>query len=470
MSVRTRFAPSPTGFLHIGGARTALFCWAYARRHGGKFVLRIEDTDLERSTEQSVNAILDGMRWLGLDWDEGPYFQMRRLERYKAAAEQLIAGGRAYRCWMTREELEALRSSQMAKGEKPRYDGRWRPERARTAGLVPPADRPPVIRFRTPEEGSVGWHDLVKGPISFPNAELDDLVLLRADGVPTYNFGVVVDDLDMAITHVIRGDDHVNNTPRQIHIFEALGEALPAFAHLPMILGADGERLSKRHGAVSVLQYREEGFLPEALLNYLARLGWSHGDDEVFSLAQLTSWFDLGHVSRSPAKFDPEKALWMNQQYLKSGDPAALAKLTGDTLAKMGIRSSEGPALERVVVLVKDRANSLRQLADAASLFYRYEPASAKEVAKLVNERTRPALGQLAAALQDVAWDRASLGAAIASVLNSSGLKMPELAMPVRLLVTGRMQTPSLDAVLELLGREVVLARLAAQHQADPSQ
>ena len=269
MTIRTRFAPSPTGFLHIGGARTALFSWAYARRHGGKFILRIEDTDLERSTELSVNAILESMRWLGLDWDEGPFFQMQRLARYKEVAEQLIAAGHAYRCWMTREELELLRQEQTKSNLKPRYDGRWRPERAKAAGLVPPADRPPVIRFRTPEEGEVGWQDLVKGAISFPNRELDDLVLLRADGVPTYNFGVVVDDLDMGITDVIRGDDHVNNTPRQLHIFRVLAgeEKIPRFAHLPMILGADGERLSKRHGAVSVMQYREEGFLPEALVN-----------------------------------------------------------------------------------------------------------------------------------------------------------------------------------------------------------
>ncbi len=283
MQIRTRFAPSPTGYLHIGGARTALFSWAYARRHGGAFVLRIEDTDLERSTEASVKAIIESMQWLGLDWDEGPFFQMKRLERYKEVAEQLIASGHAYYDWMAKEELDALRHAQLQKGEKPRYDGRWRPERAKALGLVPPKGQAPVVRFRTPEEGEVGWNDLVKGPIAFPNAELDDLVLLRADGVPTYNFGVVVDDLDMDITHVIRGDDHVNNTPRQIHIFKALGKQLPQFAHVPMILGPDGERLSKRHGATSVLEYQTMGYLPEALVNYLARLGWSHGDEELFS-------------------------------------------------------------------------------------------------------------------------------------------------------------------------------------------
>jgi glutamyl-tRNA synthetase len=463
MKLRTRFAPSPTGFLHIGGARTALYSWAYARRHGGQFILRIEDTDLERSTEVSVAAILDSMQWLGLNWDEGPFFQMKRLARYKEVADQLIAAGHAYPCWATKEELETLRTKQRLKNEKPRYDGRWRPERAKAAGRVPPADRAPVIRFRTPEEGEVGWHDLVKGPISFPNRELDDLVLLRADGVPTYNFGVVVDDLDMDITHVIRGDDHVNNTPRQIHIFNAIGKSLPAFAHLPMILGSDGERLSKRHGAVSVTQYRDEGFLPEALLNTLARLGWSHGDAEVFSLKQMVEWFDLGHVSHSPAKFDPEKALWMNQQYIKNTDDVRLA-----TLLKPFLDIKSGPPLEEVVSLLKDRANSLRHLAESARMFYVYEQPSAQNLAALLNEKTRPALRMLAAKLAATApWERKALGAAVSAVLKDSGLKMPELAMPARLLVTGRTQTPSLDAVLALLGRETVLARLSHHLQGD---
>jgi len=465
MTIRTRFAPSPTGFLHIGGARTALFSWAYARRHGGKFILRIEDTDLERSTELSVNAILESMRWLGLDWDEGPFFQMQRLARYKEVAEQLIAAGHAYRCWMTREELELLRQEQTKSNLKPRYDGRWRPERAQAAGLVPPADRPPVIRFRTPEEGEVGWQDLVKGAISFPNRELDDLVLLRADGVPTYNFGVVVDDLDMGITDVIRGDDHVNNTPRQLHIFRVLAgeEKIPRFAHLPMILGADGERLSKRHGAVSVMQYREEGFLPEALVNYLARLGWSHGDAEVFSVKELIGWFDFAHVSRSPAQFNPEKALWMNQQYIRNAEDARLASLLGSFL-----EAESGPPLEKVVALLKDRANTLQHLAESARMFYRYEEPSAHKLAELVNEKTRPALRMLEAKLAATpAWERKPLAAAVGAVLEATGLKMPELAMPARLLVTGRTQTPSLDAVLELLGRETVLARLAHHLQGD---
>ena len=458
MTIRTRFAPSPTGYLHIGGARTALFCWAYARRHGGRFILRIEDTDLERSTAESVQAILDGMKWLGLDWDEGPFFQMKRLARYKEVAEQLIAAGHAYYDYMSREELESLRQSQLAKNQKPKYDGRWRPERAKALGLTPPKDRAPVVRFRTPEDGEVGWRDLVKGPITFPNSELDDLVLLRADGVPTYNFGVVVDDLDMNITHVIRGDDHVNNTPRQIHIFRALNKALPEFAHVPMILGADGERLSKRHGAVSVMQYRDEGYLPEALVNYLARLGWSHGDDEIFSKEKLVEWFDLGHVSKSPAQFNPEKLAWINQQYLKAASDERLADLAEPELRKRGAQPGGGPALHRVVSLLKDRATTVQQLADEAMLFYAVEvdpgqPDWDADVAK--------ALRMLKARLAAASWDRKAINEAIKDVVKSSGLKMPQLAMPLRRLVTGRTQTPSIDAVLELIGRETVLLRLS---------
>jgi glutamyl-tRNA synthetase len=472
MAVRTRFAPSPTGYLHIGGARTALFSWAYARHHGGQFILRVEDTDVERSTKESVDAIIDGLRWLGIDRDEGPFFQMQRLARYREVADQLIASGHAYNDYLSREELEKLRAEQLAKGQKPRYDGRWRPERARALGLKPPAGRQPVVRFRTPEDGTVAWNDMVKGSIEFPNAELDDLVLLRADGVPTYNFGVVVDDLDMDITHVIRGDDHVNNTPRQIHIFNALAHLqnarLPQFAHVPMILGSDGERLSKRHGAVSVLQYRDEGFLPEALLNYLARLGWSHGDDEIFSMQQLLQWFDLAHVSRSPAQFNPEKLAWLNQQYLKSASDTRLAELLEPELRKRGAQlnwnNEGGPALGRVVALLKDRASTLQQLADEAMLFYAVEvdpgtPDWDESVAK--------ALRMLKARLSTAKWERPALNDAIKDVVKSSGLKMPQLAMPLRRLVTGRSQTPSIDAVLELLGRETVLLRLSQHLDAD---
>jgi len=457
MQVRTRFAPSPTGFLHIGGARTALFSWAYARRHAGKFILRIEDTDLERSTAESVSAILEGMRWLGLDWDEGPFFQMQRLARYKEVAEQLIAAGHAYEDYMSREELEALRTEQLARGLKPKYDGRWRPENTGKFNLKKPAGATPVIRFLTPQEGSVGWNDLVKGPIEFPNAELDDLVLLRADGVPTYNFGVVVDDLDMRITHVIRGDDHVNNTPRQIHIFNALQKPLPAFAHLPMILGGDGERLSKRHGAVSVTQYRDDGYLPEALLNYLARLGWSHGDDEIFSTRELIQWFDLKHVSGSPARFDAEKLKWINQHYIKAAPDERLAAPVEAELKKRNVPVEQGPALVRVVALLKDRAHTLLELADAATLFYSFEMKPLEDR----SPETLSALKVLSQKLGSVAWQRADLGNTIKEVVKSSGLKMPQLAMPLRQIVTGRTQTPSIDAVLELLGRETVLERLA---------
>jgi glutamyl-tRNA synthetase len=456
--IRTRFAPSPTGYLHLGGARTALFNWAYSRRHGGKFILRIEDTDLERSTTESVQAILDSMRWLGLDWDEGPFFQMQRLARYREVAEALIAAGHAYRDYMSREELEALRQEQARNNVKPKYDGRWRPERAKALGLKPPAGVAPVVRFRTPEEGEIGWNDLVKGPISFPNAELDDLVLLRADGVPTYNFGVVVDDLDMGITHVIRGDDHVNNTPRQIHIIRALQRDLPAFGHVPMILGADGERLSKRHGATSVMEYQGLGYLPEALVNYLARLGWSHGDAEIFSRDELVQWFDLGRVSRSPAQFNPEKLAWINQQYLKEASDARLAQLVEPELRKRGAQLAGGPPLEKVAALLKDRASTIPLLADEAMLFYALEvdpgtPDWAVEVAK--------ALRMLKAKLTSVPWERAAIGEAIKEAVKSNGLKMPQLAMPLRRLVTGRTQTPSIDAVLELIGRESVLLRLS---------
>ncbi len=448
MSVRTRFAPSPTGYLHIGGARTALFSWAYARRHGGKFILRIEDTDLERSTQQAAAAILEGMKWLGIDWDEGPVFQMQRLPRYQEVAGQLIAAGHAYRDYMPKQELDALRAQQAARGEKPRYD--------RAIGQKYRGEGPAPIRFRTPQEGEVGWNDLVKGPIVFPNAELDDLVLLRADGVPTYNFGVVVDDLDMNITHVIRGDDHVNNTPRQIHIYSALEKKLPFFAHVPMILGADGERLSKRHGAVSVTQYRDEGYLPEALLNYLARLGWSHGDEELFSRENFIGWFDFEHVSRSAAQFNPEKLAWMNQQYLKAAPDSRLAALVEPELRKRGIDSSQTKLLS-VIGLVKDRASTLPQLADEAMLFYSERVPQAAGIAAEAREPLKALKDKLAS----IPWERAAIGNAIKEVVKSSGLKMPQLAMPLRQIVTGRTQTPSIDAVLELLGRETVLLRLS---------
>ncbi|HET8608223.1 MAG TPA: glutamate--tRNA ligase [Burkholderiales bacterium] len=468
MMVRTRFAPSPTGYLHIGGARTALFCWAFARRHGGKFVLRIEDTDRERSTDASVQAILDSMRWLGLDCDEGPFYQTQRLERYRAAAQRLLDAGNAYYCYATREELDALRQAQRARGEKPRYDGRWRPENVKRLGLTPPPGMQPVIRFRNPDAGEVAFADLVKGDITVANAELDDLVIMRADGLPTYNFGVVIDDIDMHITHVIRGDDHVNNTPRQINIYRALGADLPQFAHVPMILGADGERLSKRHGAVSVMQYHDEGYLPAALLNYLARLGWSHGDDEIFSMEQMVEWFDLDHVSRSPARFDPEKLLWLNQHYLKVLDDDRLAELAAPFFAVCGYDTAAGPDLRAVARLLKERVGTLQQLAAAADYFYReIEPSDATRKQFYAAE-ARLALIGLRDRLADVDWQRETIHGALKSAVAESKLKFPKIAMPLRVMVAGVAQTPSIDATLELIGREQVLQRMSRELQHFP--
>lgn len=458
--VRTRFAPSPTGYLHVGGARTALFSWAYARRHGGKFVLRIEDTDLERSTVQSTQAILDGMAWLGLDHDEGPFYQMQRLGRYHEVAEQLLRSGKAYHCYCSREELDAMREQQRAAGLKPRYDGRWR-----DSTETPPAGVKPVVRLKNPLDGVVAFHDLVKGEISVENSELDDLVLLRVDGVPTYNFGVVIDDLDMNITHVIRGDDHVNNTPRQINILKALGAPLPQYGHVPMILGADGERLSKRHGAVSVMQYREDGYLPEALVNYLARLGWSHGDEEIFSREQLVEWFDLGAINRSPARFNPEKLQWLNQQYLKAVDDARLAELAKPYLATNGCDADAPgvPELTKVVNLLKERVSTVAELADAAVYFFRpLEPAEELKAQHFKTE-VKPALLDLREKLATVEWESHALHEAIKGAAVGHGMKLPKVAMPLRILVTGTAQTPSINAVLELLGREETLKRMDAR-------
>jgi len=464
--IRTRFAPSPTGYLHIGGARTALYSWAYARRVGGKFFLRIEDTDLERSTEASVQAILDSMAWLALDSDRDfhgpdgmPMRQMQRLVRYREVADQLIRSGNAYACYASREDLDAMREAQRARGEKPRYDGRWRPENAR--GKSPPAGVEPVIRFRNPDDGAVGWADLVKGPIEIANGELDDLVILRADGVPTYNFGVVVDDLDMEITHVIRGDDHVNNTPRQINIYEALGVPIPQFAHVPMILGADGERLSKRHGAVSVMQYREEGYLADALVNFLARLGWSHGDDEIFSREQFVEWFDLAHVSRSAAQFNPEKLAWLNGQYIKSAKAESLVSEVAAHIEADGGKLVGGPPLVDVITLLKDRALTLAELADGAMLFYGDIHPTDELLAQHLTADTRPALNDVARAFAELAeWREDAIAAAFDGVLKAHKLKMPKLAMPVRAIVFGQTQTPSLYPVLALAGRERVVGRL----------
>jgi glutamyl-tRNA synthetase len=459
MTVRTRFAPSPTGYLHIGGARTALFSWAYARKHGGTFILRIEDTDVERSTPEAVQAILDGMDWLKLNYDEGPFYQMQRMPRYKEVIRQMLEAGQAYYCYTAPEELDAMREAQRARGEKPRYDGRWRPEPGKTLPSVP-SDVKPVVRFKNPIGGVVGWKDMVKGHIEFSNAELDDLIIARSDGTPTYNFCVVVDDWDMGITQVIRGDDHVNNTPRQINILKALGATIPAYAHLSMILGDDGTKLSKRHGAVSVMQYDEDGYLPEAVINYLARLGWSHGDDEVFSVEQFCDWFDLDHITPSAAQFNTEKLNWLNNHYIKQTDNAKLAEMVGKHLAKRGVTVSDTPQVEAVIALYKERTATLVELADEAEVFYiDLHPAQELLDTHLTAE-VLPALRELAERFADVAWDAPALGALLKELLAKHGLKMPKLAMPLRVMLVGQTHTPSVDAVIALFPRETVLARM----------
>ncbi|MBN8491088.1 MAG: glutamate--tRNA ligase [Burkholderiales bacterium] len=468
-TIRTRIAPSPTGFLHLGTARTALFCWAYARHFGGQFVLRIEDTDVARSTQEAVDQIVAAMRWLELDYDEGPFFQMQRIERYREVIAQMLAAGTAYHCYCSTEELDAMREAQRARGEKPRYDGRWRPEPGKTLPPVPQGVAP-VVRFRNPSDGVVSWNDLVKGPISISNRELDDLVIARGDavtpdgvGTPTYNFCVVVDDWDMRISHVIRGDDHVNNTPRQINILRALlgpNGALPVYGHVPMILGPDGDKLSKRHGAVSVTQYQDEGYLPEAMINYLARLGWSHGDAELFSREQLVAWFDGQHLARSPAQWDPAKLGWVNAHYLKQRSDASLATLVAAQLARRGIDAAADERLARLCALYKDRCATTVELADWIGMYFVDVQPGEDDLRTHVTDAVRPALVALRDRLVEVAWDKASIAAAIKATLAEHGLKMPQLAHAVRVLVCGRSQTPSLDAVLELFTREQVLWRL----------
>lgn len=465
-TVRTRFAPSPTGDLHLGGARTALYAWAWARRHGGQFILRIEDTDFERSTPAAVQAIMDGMHWLNLEWDEGPIFQSQRMDRYREVIAQMLDQGSAYRCWSSPEELDVMRETQRAQGEKPRYDGRWRPENAARTGWTPPDGVAPVIRFRNPDHGAVVWDDLVKGPISIANAELDDLVIARADGTPTYNFCVVVDDLDMAITHVIRGDDHVNNTPRQINILRALGGQEPAYGHLPMILGPDGEKLSKRHGATSVVQYDAQGFLPEAMVNYLSRLGWSHGDAEIFDRHDLVQWFDAAQISRSPAQLDFDKLRWVNAQWMKRLGPAELAVRLMPHLDKRGWDESHlrcGPDLATACALVFERAQTLEELADWVGLFYR--PALVTEADRSTHLSASAlqavrALADKLDALTDSDWVPATITAMMKSILAEHQLKMSQLAIPVRLLVFGQSQTPSVDTMLAAMPRAIVLQRL----------
>ena len=457
MTPRVRFAPSPTGYLHIGGARTALFSWAYARRHGGKFILRIEDTDLERNSQAAVDVILEGMAWLGLDHDEGPFYQMQRMDRYRQVLAQMKEQGLVYPCYMSVPELDALRERQMANKEKPRYDGTWRPEPGKTLPAVP-AGVQPVLRFRNPVGGAVVWDDKVKGRIEISNDELDDLVIARPDGTPTYNFCVVVDDIDMQITHVIRGDDHVNNTPRQINIFRALGYEPPVFAHLPTVLNEQGEKMSKRRGAQPVTWYRDQGFLPDAMVNYLARLGWSHGDDEIFSREQFLQWFDLDHLGRSAAQFDEAKLRWVNAQHLKAMADDDLALIVAGLLEQRGV--APDARLPAICGLFKDRCETTLMLADWAQRFYLPVTPNPDEVAKHIHEGVRPAISMLARMLEGCPWTREDIAEAVKETLRATGLKMPQLAMPVRVLVMGTAQTPSLDAVLALSVRERVLEQL----------
>ena len=454
--IRTRFAPSPTGYLHIGGARTALFCWLFARRFGGTFILRIEDTDQERSTPESIQAIMDGMKWLGLDYDEGPFFQMQRMDRYNEVIQQLLDSNCAYRCYCTRERLDAMRAEQQATKQKPRYDGHCRHLTAHDLS------QPHVIRFKNPTEGEVTFDDLVRGPITVANQELDDLIIARTDGTPTYNLTVVVDDWDMSITHVIRGDDHINNTPRQINILKALGAQLPLYAHVPMILGGDGKRLSKRHGAVSVMQYREEGYLPQALLNYLLRLGWSHGDQEVFSRDQMIELFNLDSVNRAPAAFNQDKLQWLNQHYMKTDDPSTLVEPFAYQLELLGVNYQSGPALEAVVAAQAERCKTFVEMAQKSRYFFE----DIKEFdEKAVNKNLTPAIKNvLEAVLQRyhglVDWQQEAVHQVIVDVAEQYDVKLGKLAQPVRVAVTGGSISPPLDVTLTLIGREHVLRRL----------
>ncbi|MDJ0872044.1 MAG: glutamate--tRNA ligase [Gammaproteobacteria bacterium] len=455
MTVRTRFAPSPTGYLHVGGARTALFSWLHARKHGGHFILRIEDTDLERSTPESVNAILEGMAWLGLDYDEGPFFQTRRFDRYDEVIKELLAAGQAYRCDCSKERLDALRGRQMRNKQKPRYDGRCR------ARDVDP-EQPHVVRFRTPLEGATVIEDLVQGRVVLPNSELDDVIVRRSDGSPTYNLSVVVDDMDMEVTHVIRGDDHLNNTPRQVQILRALGKPLPVYAHVPMILGEDGARLSKRHGAVSVVQYRDAGFLPEALLNYLVRLGWSHGDDEVFTLDEMLEFFDLSDVNKAASRFDSEKLLWLNQVYIKSSAPEHVARHLSEQLGRLGIDPTTGPDPVGVALAQRERAKTVLEMAENSVYFYQdYDEMDVRAASK----HLRPVALEPMALLRDRLaslgdWSAPRIHDAITGTAESLHLKLGKLAQPLRVAATGRGVSPPIDVTLELLGKERALQRI----------
>ncbi len=458
MTVVTRFAPSPTGMLHVGGVRTALYSWLYARRTGGKFILRVEDTDRERSTEEAVQVILDGMAWLELTTDEGPYYQTQRFDRYRAVIAQMLAAGQAYHCYCTKEELEAVRAGQIARKEKPRYPGTCRHGREPRPGVQP------VVRFRNPTEGAVVVEDLVHGAVTFQNAELDDLIIARSDGTPTYNFSVVVDDKDMGITHVIRGDDHLNNTPRQMNMLIALGATPPVYAHVPMILGPDGTKLSKRHGAVSVLQYEEEGYLPDALLNYLVRLGWSHGDQEVFTREEMIAAFDIKDVNKAASTFNPEKLLWLNQQHMMRAEPSTLVPRLRAQLRRIGLDSDDRNLLEGIILSQRERAKTLKEMACNSRFFFidtvQIDP---KAAAKYLGEGGRQMLGQVRERLAQLTqWTAVSIHAALEDLAAANDLGLGKVAQPVRVAVTGTAVSPPIDATLALLGRERTLARIEA--------
>lgn len=456
MTIVTRFAPSPTGYLHIGGARTALYCWLFARKHAGKFILRIEDTDLERSTPEAIEAILQGMDWLGLQYDEGPYYQTQRFDRYRAVLAKLLAEGKAYRCFCSKERLEKLRAEQMANKQKPRYDGH-----CRDLNLSDSSKEAYVVRFRNPLEGSVVVEDQVHGKVVFQNNELDDLIIARSDGTPTYNFTVVVDDWDMQVTHVIRGDDHLNNTPRQINMLLALNATPPLYAHVPMILGSDGKKLSKRHGAVSVLQYRTDGYLPQALLNYLVRLGWSHGDQEIFSLEEMTQLFELTALNKSAAAFNLDKLNWLNQHYLKTIDPAHLVAELSWHMQQQHIDISQGPALTDLIQAQRERVKTLKEMVEKSRYFYEEIDVTAVLQADSLPEPVKTGLSELYAALSTLEqWTDTNLHAIIVQTAEKHQLKLGKLAQPLRLALTGGTVSPPIDCTLRLLGKTRSLARL----------
>jgi glutamyl-tRNA synthetase len=459
MTVVTRFAPSPTGYLHIGGARTALFSWAYAKRHHGNFILRIEDTDIERSTPEAVEAIMDGMTWLHLDFDEGPIYQTKRMAVYKQYIDQLIKEDKAYLCYSSKEVLEVLRESQMKAGLKPKYDGKWRPEPGKS---LPPTPKniQPVVRFKNPTSGVVSWHDLVKGEITIANEELDDLVIARGDGTPTYNFCVVIDDWEMKVTHVIRGDDHINNTPRQINLLKALNANIPAYAHLSMILGDDGQKLSKRHGAVSVMQYFDQGYLPEAILNYLARLGWSHGDDEIFSMTDFCQWFDFDHITSSSAQFNTEKLDWLNSHYIKTLPLDRISSAIEPYLKKVVHTPIDQNLLISAIDIHRERANHLTNLAKDIAYIFEVQKPNQQDFEKHINAEALELIKSFQDSLNKIDWTKEAIHNVMNEVVTLHAIKFPKLAMPLRVLLTGIAQSPSIDAVMAILGRDETMKRL----------